>query len=74
MNDPQSFAFPSRRALLLTVPHAPVVPALPPARQRATLLNFPTLPKTKDTTFEEENFASEQSLFRASGFAGNNVN
>lgn len=28
----------------------------------------------KDTTFEEESFASEQSVFGATGFAGINVN
>lgn len=29
---------------------------------------------SKDKVFEEESFASEQSVFRARGFAGNNVN
>lgn len=33
-----------------------------------------TSPKTKDPVFEEESFASEQSVFGARGFAGNNVN
>lgn len=74
MNDHQNFAFPSRWVLLLTVsaPHFSCF-TLPPLRRRATLLNFTTPLKTKDTAFEE-NFASEQSMFRASGFAGNNVN
>lgn len=30
--------------------------------------------KTKDIVFEEESFAPKQSVFRARGFAGNNVN
>lgn len=35
---------------------------------------FKTHDSSKDTVFEEESFASEQSVFRARGFAGNNVN
>lgn len=69
MNDSENFAFPSRQALLCAAPHTSAGSLSLPHRG-ATLLKLLVPLKT---VFEEENFASEQSVFKGRGVADYNV-